>query len=669
MLKGKTNLNRLNDSELIEAVKAGKTDAYNELIKRHSSAVFGICLAILGNVHDAEQIFSSVMAAGKTGISEAKIEENTTFRAWISNLACQMSEELFERKIIDKTITKPLSGLDKYEDIVGSKPTDIARLQEGLKKLDIEYRLALVLFYFTGHNSRHVAQSLAISPEQARRIIGHGRGELREIMKELTCQGRNMSKCGHQMQDKIIELVGGNLGANQSIEVQQHINSCPACKEFFNGLREDDRLLSEYAKWAQPLVEHAAETACETIAEEDLKEQLRKKSEVKGALSVNMGKLVTVGGLLLVLLVVAGLFIIREYNPAEPEIPPILAENTDQDNTAIAEEQKPTETSQPAQTSQAEQMPEPAEANVILQQQLQELMTLAGREDIEGLIEMLKAADEPASFVAAAYLGEYGDLRAVEPLQLRSEKNGEPNNPYLQAAFKILERYQEALVNETNLRAEQVNNSAFSNRAEQEVIYGGLVLDSQGNAVENVEVMIYTTSEDVCEPSIYYTDEMGLFETEPMTALNPQTQRIVLFLHSDYAIEWLEFDAQQESGDIAENIEVALKEPSFAAGKIVDSNSQPIEGVFVRGVLRVSKDAESYSYLMLDETNNLYAVSDVNGFFIFENLPVNSRISIEADSNGFAPYRTVGQSEEEVFSIRAGSEDITLTMQPELKVK
>jgi RNA polymerase sigma-70 factor, ECF subfamily len=183
LLKGSKYLNKLNDSELIEAVKAGKTEAYNELIKRHSPAVFGICLAILGNVHDAEQVFSSVMAVGKARISE--IEQDSSFRAWISNLACQMCEDLFERKNIEKTFTKPLSDLDKYEDIIGRKPADIARLQQGLKKLDMESRLALVLFYFTGHNSRHLAQSLAICPEQARRIIRHARGQLRQIMKQL----------------------------------------------------------------------------------------------------------------------------------------------------------------------------------------------------------------------------------------------------------------------------------------------------------------------------------------------------------------------------------------------------------------------------------------------------------------------------------------------------
>ena len=54
------------DMDLVVASRQGDKGAYAVLLERHYRHVFAVCLGILGNLHDAEDIAQDAMLKGFT---------------------------------------------------------------------------------------------------------------------------------------------------------------------------------------------------------------------------------------------------------------------------------------------------------------------------------------------------------------------------------------------------------------------------------------------------------------------------------------------------------------------------------------------------------------------------------------------------------------------------
>ena len=57
-------MNELSDKELVAICGRGDKQAYPALVRRYSGRVFGICLGIVGNTHDAEDLAQEALLKG-----------------------------------------------------------------------------------------------------------------------------------------------------------------------------------------------------------------------------------------------------------------------------------------------------------------------------------------------------------------------------------------------------------------------------------------------------------------------------------------------------------------------------------------------------------------------------------------------------------------------------
>lgn len=76
------------DLELIARAKQElpyRTRAYEELMRRHEKLLFRVCLRIMGNEHDAEDVFQDVMVKAYHGL--AKFEGRSSFKTWLCKIA------------------------------------------------------------------------------------------------------------------------------------------------------------------------------------------------------------------------------------------------------------------------------------------------------------------------------------------------------------------------------------------------------------------------------------------------------------------------------------------------------------------------------------------------------------------------------------------------------
>jgi len=78
-----------------------------------------------------------------------------------------------------------------------------------------------------------------------------------------------MKSC-EQYQDNLTRLVGGECNPFEIKELQSHMASCPACRQYFEGLTNDDLLLREFAKSHDPAIAQIRNQVMDRLSRIDL---------------------------------------------------------------------------------------------------------------------------------------------------------------------------------------------------------------------------------------------------------------------------------------------------------------------------------------------------------------------------------------------------------------
>jgi RNA polymerase sigma-70 factor (ECF subfamily) len=167
-------LNQLSDQELVAASKAGDRAAYAALVRRHARRVYAVCLAVLGNVSDVEDLFQETFVKGLTKINT--LRDNGRFAGWISQVARNLCRDHY-RKYHRR---RELAARNPVED--GYHPDDFGDLHDALGKLPEQHRLPLMLFYFDGKSTENLARELNLTKAGACTRLFRARNELRKLL-------------------------------------------------------------------------------------------------------------------------------------------------------------------------------------------------------------------------------------------------------------------------------------------------------------------------------------------------------------------------------------------------------------------------------------------------------------------------------------------------------
>ena len=148
------------------------------LVDNYYKQIFLVCLGVVGNLHDAEDIAQETILKGFMEISG--LRKSTHFGPWIIKIARNLSVNFIRRRqrgrqIKEVTIKQP--GKEQY-------PND--NLQQAIANLPMEIRLPLVMYYFDGQNVNKVAENLDMSTSA---VYSKLREAIKELHKLLAGQG------------------------------------------------------------------------------------------------------------------------------------------------------------------------------------------------------------------------------------------------------------------------------------------------------------------------------------------------------------------------------------------------------------------------------------------------------------------------------------------------
>src|SRR5947209_2620820 len=86
----------MDDAELIEAVREGRTEAYGHLVERYQGLIFRICYRLTGSVSDAEDLAHDAFVDVYIKLDQLRNPER--FPAWLKSIALNLCRIWYRRR-------------------------------------------------------------------------------------------------------------------------------------------------------------------------------------------------------------------------------------------------------------------------------------------------------------------------------------------------------------------------------------------------------------------------------------------------------------------------------------------------------------------------------------------------------------------------------------------
>ena len=163
------------EKKLVASCRNADSSADTHIVKAYSGRVFAICLGMLGNTHDAEDVAQQTLLKAITNIKQLRRQEQVG--AWISRIAKNLCIDFIREQ------KRRRSSLAEQAVASRNNSREYPELKRALAKLSEEYRLALMLYYFDGRSTKAIAETLEISKAAAQARLRRARKQLRKLLE------------------------------------------------------------------------------------------------------------------------------------------------------------------------------------------------------------------------------------------------------------------------------------------------------------------------------------------------------------------------------------------------------------------------------------------------------------------------------------------------------
>jgi RNA polymerase sigma-70 factor (ECF subfamily) len=181
----------LNDDQgLIEACRAGQTQAFGELVRRYQDRLYPTILRLTGSAEDAHDLLQDAFLRAYEKLG--RFHGDSSFYTWLYRIAVNLALSGRRRK----RLTLRFSGTRRDEPIDPPDPSEqsdptlpleraerSATIQRALDALAPDHRAVVVLKEFDGLRYEEVAAALGIPVGTVRSRLHRARCELRERLR------------------------------------------------------------------------------------------------------------------------------------------------------------------------------------------------------------------------------------------------------------------------------------------------------------------------------------------------------------------------------------------------------------------------------------------------------------------------------------------------------
>lgn len=152
------------------------TNDMEEVIEKYGDTLYRICIVLLGNIYDAEEMVQETFITYMT--ENKNFVEEEYKKAWLIKVAQNKSKNMIRYKKRHRCID--ISEMNElYQDSAEYK------LLEDVLHLEYKYKTVLHLHYYEGYSIEEISKILHIKPNAVKKRLQRGREQFRllKLMK------------------------------------------------------------------------------------------------------------------------------------------------------------------------------------------------------------------------------------------------------------------------------------------------------------------------------------------------------------------------------------------------------------------------------------------------------------------------------------------------------
>ncbi|HNW50174.1 MAG TPA: RNA polymerase sigma factor [Prolixibacteraceae bacterium] len=170
--------------KLIEASKKGDNRARRQLYELYARAMFNICLRMVNNREDAEDILQEAFVQAFTKLDSFRYE--STFGAWLKRIVINTCINAINKKKVDLLLTEDMhqykNVMDDDED--ADMPLTTKDVQKAMEQLPEGGRIVFSLYLLEGYDHVEIAEILGITESTSKSQFMRAKRRVYEILKE-----------------------------------------------------------------------------------------------------------------------------------------------------------------------------------------------------------------------------------------------------------------------------------------------------------------------------------------------------------------------------------------------------------------------------------------------------------------------------------------------------
>jgi RNA polymerase sigma-70 factor (ECF subfamily) len=180
----------LSEQAWVDAASAGDVEAFNSLVLRYQGLVYNLAFRTLSDADDAADATQEAFFSAYRALASFR---GGSFKSWLLRIAVNACYDVLRRRqrrpsdSLDAYLDQPGTERDVPDPAAGPEPIALtaetaAIIQEGLKRLSPDMRLAVVLCDVQGSSYEEAALALNIPVGTIKSRLSRARVQLRNFL-------------------------------------------------------------------------------------------------------------------------------------------------------------------------------------------------------------------------------------------------------------------------------------------------------------------------------------------------------------------------------------------------------------------------------------------------------------------------------------------------------
>ena len=170
--------------KLVEACKRQDRRAQQKLYSQYARAMYNICLRMMGNDADAEDMLQNAFVDVFLKIDSYR--GDATIGAWIKRIVINTCINHLKKRKLDTT---------EWDDRIGDQPAEssydeqhvslsVDKVKRAIKELPDGYRTVFSLYLIEGYDHKEIAGIMGVTEATSKSQYSRAKQKLREILAE-----------------------------------------------------------------------------------------------------------------------------------------------------------------------------------------------------------------------------------------------------------------------------------------------------------------------------------------------------------------------------------------------------------------------------------------------------------------------------------------------------